>query len=433
MTKQKNDAYAALRVRDFRWFLLMRLMTTLTVQIMSVSVGYYVYELTGDPLMLGLIGLAEAVPAIGISLWAGHLADKYNKRNILAICLSVLVLCSGSLLTLAYWSENITKSATLGILYGDYLLHRNCARIFQSYQLCLFIPDCGSRSAAECHHLEQQYLGSSEYHRTGHRRTDLRFCRSESHLHPDGHTLFTGPHFDADTTKAFTQAGGGRVGGQAHCGRTAIRFQQAQALIIAAIAMDLFAGAFLAVRRHYCPFLPKISCNARARRRPAYSALRCRSEPSSMASFSGAPSAWARESGKSCWPVWQGLGSVSIASGLSTNFYLLVRSTCLVAGMLDEVSVFIRAALLQFQTPDNMRGARCSGELHVHYLFQRTGCIRERTCAGMGTVPAVVFGGLMTMLVVGITWWKAPTLPHQFILKKRRRKIEILIAPGPVK
>ena len=104
MTKQKNDAYAALRVRDFRWFLLMRLMTTLTVQIMSVSVGYYVYELTNDPLMLGLIGLAEAVPAISISLWAGHLADKHNKRNILAICLSVLTLCSGSLLTLAYWS-----------------------------------------------------------------------------------------------------------------------------------------------------------------------------------------------------------------------------------------------------------------------------------------------------------------------------------------
>ena len=56
----------------------MRMMTTLAIQIMSVSVGYFVYDLTSDPLMLGLIGLAEAIPAISISLWAGHLADKHN-------------------------------------------------------------------------------------------------------------------------------------------------------------------------------------------------------------------------------------------------------------------------------------------------------------------------------------------------------------------
>lgn len=67
-----TDAYSALRIPDYRRFLAMRLMTTLTVQVMSVSVGYYVYELTNDPLMLGFIGLAEALPAIGISLWAGH-------------------------------------------------------------------------------------------------------------------------------------------------------------------------------------------------------------------------------------------------------------------------------------------------------------------------------------------------------------------------
>ena len=72
----KPDAYAALRIPDYRFFMSMRLMTTLAIQIMSVSVGYFIYDLTGDPLMLGFVGLAEAVPAIGISLWAGHLADK---------------------------------------------------------------------------------------------------------------------------------------------------------------------------------------------------------------------------------------------------------------------------------------------------------------------------------------------------------------------
>jgi MFS family permease len=94
----KPDPYAALRIPDYRRFLAMRLMTTLTIQIMSVSVGYYVYELTNDPLMLGFIGLAEALPAIFVSLWAGHLADKYNRRNLLIGCISVLLICSIALL-----------------------------------------------------------------------------------------------------------------------------------------------------------------------------------------------------------------------------------------------------------------------------------------------------------------------------------------------
>ena len=67
----RPDAYAALRVPDYRLFLSNRLSTTLAIQIMSVSVGYFIYDLTGDPLKLGLTGLVEAVPARGVSLYAG--------------------------------------------------------------------------------------------------------------------------------------------------------------------------------------------------------------------------------------------------------------------------------------------------------------------------------------------------------------------------
>ena len=113
-----KDAYAALRIPDYRRFLGMRMMTTLAIQIMSVSVGYFVYDLTHDPLMRGLIGLAEAIPAIGISLWAGHMADKHNRRNILAGCILVLLTCSLALLTLASLRDTLPKQTLLAGIYA---------------------------------------------------------------------------------------------------------------------------------------------------------------------------------------------------------------------------------------------------------------------------------------------------------------------------
>ena len=70
-----SSPYAVLQIRDFRFFILARLFVTLGIQVQAVAVGLQVYAITKDPLSLGLIGLAEAIPAISVSLYAGHLAD----------------------------------------------------------------------------------------------------------------------------------------------------------------------------------------------------------------------------------------------------------------------------------------------------------------------------------------------------------------------
>ena len=67
----KNDPYISLSFREFRFFLSMRFFLTLAYQVQAVVVGWYVYSITKDPLSLGLIGLAEAIPAIGIALYGG--------------------------------------------------------------------------------------------------------------------------------------------------------------------------------------------------------------------------------------------------------------------------------------------------------------------------------------------------------------------------
>src|SRR5882724_3299359 len=92
------NPYAALQVHDFRLFILSRLFVTLAVMIQAVIVGWQVYEITKDPLSLGLIGLAEAIPAIGVSLYAGHLADVADRKKIIMVCVTTLVLCSIALL-----------------------------------------------------------------------------------------------------------------------------------------------------------------------------------------------------------------------------------------------------------------------------------------------------------------------------------------------
>ena len=76
-----------LRFMEFRYFLSMRVFITFAFLIQYVVAGWEIYSITKDPLSLGLIGLAEAIPAIGIALYAGHLADISNKRNLLIAAL----------------------------------------------------------------------------------------------------------------------------------------------------------------------------------------------------------------------------------------------------------------------------------------------------------------------------------------------------------
>src|SRR6185436_6319901 len=98
MSAAPHNPYAAIQVRDFRLFILSRLFITVALQIQAVVVGWQIYEITKDPLSLGLIGLAEALPSISVSLYAGHVADIIQRKKIITSMLLALVLCSFTLL-----------------------------------------------------------------------------------------------------------------------------------------------------------------------------------------------------------------------------------------------------------------------------------------------------------------------------------------------
>src|SRR5919199_937630 len=93
----RHDPYSALRILNFRWFIYSLLAMTMATQIQAVVVSWQIYELTRDPLSLGLIGLAEAVPFIGFALFAGHVADRSERLHVSLQAMSVLLGCSLSL------------------------------------------------------------------------------------------------------------------------------------------------------------------------------------------------------------------------------------------------------------------------------------------------------------------------------------------------
>ena len=94
----RHDPYASLRIPNFRWFIVSLLTMNVATQLQAVVVSWQVYALTRDPLSLGLIGLAEALPFIGFALPAGHLADRARRLHIARLALVALLGSSISLL-----------------------------------------------------------------------------------------------------------------------------------------------------------------------------------------------------------------------------------------------------------------------------------------------------------------------------------------------
>ena len=116
----KKDPFAALRYQEFRSYIGMRFFFTFAYQMQAVVIGFHIYHLTKDPLALGLIGLCEAVPAIGIALYGGYVADKSEKRGLLLKIFLAVFCCSAIMLisTLTQMHQYIPVSYIVPIMYA---------------------------------------------------------------------------------------------------------------------------------------------------------------------------------------------------------------------------------------------------------------------------------------------------------------------------
>lgn len=384
----------------------MRLTMTLAIQIMSVSVGYFVYEITGDPLMLGFIGLAEAIPAIGISLYAGHLADKKNRRNILVGCVSLLTLCSLALLLIALGRYSLPKTSLLVSIYSV-MFCTGIARGFFSPTNFAFLPqlvpkellpnaiawNSGTWEAASVTGLG---IGGLLYGFAGVSAAFgvmLALCIIALIIVL---SIAPRPIPPAD----FSETALVRI-------KEGLRFVASNQLIVSAIALDLFAvlfGGAVALLPVFAKDILHVGPQGLGILRAAMSI------GAITTAFLLAHRPLREGAGKIMLACVFGFGLCIIGFGLSRLFWLSF-TFLLLAGVFDEVSVFLRSSLVQFQTPDHMKGRVSSVNSIFITSSNEIGAFESGLAARlMGTVPSVVFGGIMTLVVVGITWWRAPKL-----------------------
>lgn len=388
-------------------------MSTLAIQIMSVSVSWFVYELTidpatdkGDPLMLGLIGLAEAVPAICVSLWAGHLADKYNRRNILIGCIFILVLCSLALLGLVSLQHSLPKATLLLGIYSV-IFCTGIARGFFSPTNFAFLPQLVDKktlpnaitwnsSSWEVASITGLGIGGLLYGFAG---VSVTFGVMSGLCLLALVFVFQikpRPVPPADHSEPALV----RI-------REGLRFVFSNQLILSAIALDLFAvlfGGAVALLPIFAKDILKVGPEWLGILRAAMSLGAI-----SMGFFI-AHRPLGKNAGKLMLACVVGFGVCIIGFGLSEYFWLSFFFL-FAAGVFDAVSVFIRSSLMQHLTPEHMKGRVSS----VNFIFvtssNEIGAFESGVAAKlMGTVPSVIFGGAMTILIVLFTWWKAPKL-----------------------
>lgn len=403
---KSTDAFAALRVREFSYFVAFRLFVTIATLMQSVIVGWQMYELTHKPLALGMIGLAEAIPAILIALFAGNIVDKYNRKTIILLSLTTYLI--GSILLFCCSIEHLGILKSFGIfpiffviaLTGfarGFMYPASIAFMAQVVPRSLYANSAtwnsilwhiGAVTGPAIGGLIYGYLGVETAYAVVIFFALVAFLMfipikkkpvvQSINEEPLKKRLFSGLHF------VFNNQ-----------------------IMLGALSLDMFAvlfGGEVAMLPFFANDILHVGPQGLGllRAAPAIGAV--------AMSFFLAYHPPLRQAGKVLLIAVTGFGCCMISFALSTNFFLsLVLLIC--SGMFDNVSVVIRATIIQLMTPDDMRGRVAS----VNSIFigssNEIGTFESGLMASLiGLVPSVIFGGTMTLIVVSITAGIAPLL-----------------------
>lgn len=413
--------YAVLRIPAFRRYLLGLLALTFGTQLQAVVVGWQVYDLTKDPLALGMIGLAEALPFIGFALYAGHVADRVDRRRLVLLATTVLVGCSAALLALAgraSANHAATGEAGRSVVWAIYavIVVSGTARSFLQPARTAFSVELVPRALLprsvtwrsavwQTASVVGPALGGLVYAAGGPRFSyavdallmilALLIFLSIRHRSP-ARAALAGP-----TARSLTEG---------------IRFVRSQPVMMGAMTLDLFSVLFGGATALLPIFAERV----------------LRVGPEGLGVLRAAPavgavlvSAWLthrppfRRAGRTLLLAVAVFGLTIIGFGLSRSF-LLSLAFLFVGGAADMVSVNIRSMLLQLYVPEHLLGrVSAVNQIFIGSSNQIGEFESGVTARLLGAVPAVVLGGVATLGVVAATALRIPSL-------RRLRRIEAL-------
>ena len=397
------DPYAPLRFVPFRWFVVSLLPSTLAQQIQAVVVGWQVYSLTRDPLALGLIGLSEALPFIGVALFAGHVADRVDRRRMAIVSLGVMLLSAATLFALSF---HLTPGSAVWPVYLVIAVS-GVARSFmtpsRSALAAELVPrELYPRAAAWRSAIWQlaavvgPALGGLLY---GFGSARLAYGVGTV-LHLAGVICLAQVSREVPPLVEVSDSVWESLG-------IGIRFVRHQPVVLGAMALDMFSVLF----------------GGAVALLPIFASEILRVGPQGLGVLQAAPAVGAvtmslilthrppmKRAGRALFIAVAGFGLTIIGFGLSRSFALSIALLA-ASGAFDMVSVLIRSTLLQVFTPRHLLGRVTA----VNSIFigssNEIGAFESGVAAKLlGTVPSVIFGGTMTLIVVAVTAWRVAPL-----------------------
>ena len=401
-TPSPFSAIHLLRNRNYLKLLAFRLLIVLSYQMMAVVVGWHIYKITRDPLALGLIGLAEVIPYFCCALFAGYAVDHHSRR-IFGV-MAAVILCMNALLLMA---------VSLGWMAGN--------------------PSWWIYGAIACTGIARAFIAPSYNALFAMILPREQFSRAagvSSSVFQSG--LVLGPAFGgllvgwASITAAYAVAAALSLGSAVvlfmlrakepppaesapifSSIAQGLRFVYSNQIMLGAQALDMFAVLFGGAVAMLPAFIQEIYQWG-----PEGLGI-LRAAPAVGAVITGvilARHPISKHAGRILLGAVAGFGLCIIAFALARHFWL-AAFILMLSGVFDGISVVLRSTIMQLVTPDNMRGRVAS----INGIFigssNELGAFESGVAARLlGLVPSVIFGGLMTLSVVGITARLAPKL-----------------------
>ena len=401
MSAPKHDPYAPLRYPNFRWLVLAHGMSTIAREAQIVVVGWQIYEVTKDPLSLGLIGLAEALPMVSVALYAGHMADRANRRTIAIMGTLGLVISAIALLLFTL------RPALLHSVWPIY------AVIFASGIARRFTRPAVTALSAEL--IPREIYSSAVAWRSS---TWQGAAIAGPAL---GGMLygFSGPKLAYGVVVALFAGGLAALGAITHKSeplpsdmpigeslRVGLRFLWRQPVLLGAMTLDLFSVLFGGAVALLPIFARMLGAGPQGlgvlRAAPAIGSLAIGIYLAHRPPF--------RRAGPTLFVAVAVFGITTLGFALSRNFILSFVLLTL-GGVADNVSVLIRGTLMQMLTPRELLGRVAAVNSIFIGASNEIGAFESGVAARLlGVVPSVIFGGAMTLVIVALTASASPKL-----------------------
>ena len=402
-----QDAFAALRYRDFSIVTLNQFCLTLAILIQEIIVAYSLYKITKDPLTLGLIGLAEAIPFIALSLWGGYFADRFNKQTIMKICLFFAIPLPLVLWGLfhAYGLKHIELSTLswgvyavifgLGTIRGFYNPSATSLKPFliprEIYANGATWTTIGWQSGV----IIGPMLGGFMLAFLGRETSFISVAVLLSLCFLLVNLLSKRTFPKIETERVLQSLGEG------------FRFIAKTKIVPWAISLDLVSvlfGGVIALLPIFAEDILKIGPEGLGylRAAPSIGAL---ITMIALTRFPPTRHAW-----RNMLLAVAGFGLFTLLFAYSNYLWLSLFALAM-TGACDSISVVIRQTILQIYPPENMRGRVAAVNGMFVSSSNELGAFESGLAAKyLGPVIATVFGGSMTLLVVALSWAKTKDL-----------------------